>query len=329
MKYRYFISVPAAAVFFLSVFQAAAAQPADFLNPWINDEAKRMFGYRNTVSKSIAGRNESEILDSFGLKFKIDRKGRLSFDPLDDNWKIRTFKRSNILFHMAEAESFYQKGLYEEALSIYKSASYLFLLGDLKEHEREAAVKAKHAINRFSNDHVFYEDINRKITFIAVFDDLSGRTHVFSAKSSLHVVLPGSWSFRIPEQKFPDRYEAVYLRQAEHELTVAWEKPKGIHSIGNPLDNYVYLWDYRQHLDERIKRMNRFERKLIQTEACGRKKILSEKLLCRAYEAAFNNLPFYQLFFLNEKDGVYMIYKNPDPVSAKNVVRFIAKNIKL
>jgi len=300
--------------------------PADFFNPWIRDEKDRMYGYRNVLGREIYKKDSAAIRDSSGLNFRIDKYGKLSFDPLDDNWKIRTFTRSNAPFHMSEADKFYASGLYEEALSIWKAASFILQLKDVREFEKEAADKAVQSISAFRQKHEFFTDLDRRTEPAVIFDDRTGRTHVFGGEIPLHVVLPGAWSYARPKNKFAENYRAVYLRHAEHELTITWEKPQGLDSFGDPLDNFVYLWDYRQSLDERIKRMNNFIRNEIPSGRCRKKNPPSSEERCVIYEAEMRNMKFYQYFLLKNRRGIYMIYKNPDPADAKNVMEFIAAN---
>jgi hypothetical protein len=288
-----------------------------------------MSGYRNKMRDELAKRDDSVIKDASDLKFRLDKKGKLSFEPVDGNWKVRTFRRSDASFHIAEAEKFYKIGSYGEALSIWKAASFLLQLNDRDEFERNTALKALHSMDQFKEKHAFYREIDEQTEPAVLFDDRFGRTHIFSDKVRLHVVLPGAWSYARPKNKFSSDYRAVYLRHAEHELTITWEIPRGINQFGDPLDNFVYLWDYRQSLDERIKRMNGFIRNEIPVERCNLKISISREERCVAYESQMRNMKFYQYFLLKKGHGIYMIYKNPDPEDAKKIMRFIAENSRI
>ncbi len=308
---------------------------------WSQQESLKARGLFFRIS-SVLEKMEAhaQIQDAGGRTFEIDRRGRVSFNPLEDNWRPVVPRTSDATLHLAEADALLRAGLKSEALFLYRSIVSM----DRNFPEAPAAVRRASAdstvrINRMKTDLLLFEDYERDSDPYIFFNDIDELTVIASDRFGWRVTLPGSFRY-MPSMAAREResmHSVVYAGSGNINITIgsdlrrrAWELPD--------TQALMSIWDLRRSLSPQRQQSLDFQRSIppYENEFCSQTGSVSGgrtergRLFCAVRESGFlgevSSIDFYSVrafqgFYLN------ITFPPGEKESAVNIMRFVLEKI--
>lgn len=239
--------------------------PALLREDWTADELERARGFAARLGRAIeAPQRFWELEDEGRRRFTIDPRGRIRFNPLDDNWRPVIPDSRDAALYNAEAEALFEYGLKDEAVLLWKSlramAAYL---PDPPAYIRDAARTASARLNALSEREDFAA-LDAASDPFPIYDAERDLTLVLSDRYSFRASFPGRWRFmRAPAD--PERAESAggfaYLQRGDLSASIGRDVWDGAWRFVS-LDDFILWWDRRRGLTRQEKMRTGFSRSL-------------------------------------------------------------------
>lgn len=237
--------------------------PALLREDWTGDELERARGFAARLGRAIeAPQRFWDLEDEGGRRFTIDPRGRIRFNPLDDNWRPVIPDSRDAALYNAEAEALYEYGLKDEAVLLWKSlramAAYL---PDPPAYIRDAARIASARLNSLSEREDFTA-LDAASDPFPIYDAERDRTLVLSDRHGFRASFPGRWRFMRaaadPERPAGGR---AYLQRGDLSASISRDVWQGAWRFVS-LDDFILWWDRRRGLTRQEKMRTGFSRSL-------------------------------------------------------------------